>query len=239
LNRVRRAVLSVILAALGAAFVWLVLVKLFRRCFRSPAPPFVGRFLDSALRRWLQRLERVVERSGVEEGMRVLEIGCGSGACITYVARVVGEGGWVVALDLQRGMLTQLRGKLGRPEHRDLRNVRLCQGEALRLPFAEAAFDLVYMVTALPEVADQGRALAEVRRVLRPGGMLAVTEFFLDPDYPLASTTVRWAGRRGLSWKGCMETPGTTPSGSGGQRGWRGVLMDNHRMTFAGADGDA
>jgi ubiquinone/menaquinone biosynthesis C-methylase UbiE len=47
------------------------------------------------------------------------------------------------------------------------------------------------MVTVLPEIPDRDSALREVKRVLKAGGILAVTEFQLDPDYPLRSTTIR------------------------------------------------
>ena len=47
------------------------------------------------------------------------------------------------------------------------------------------------MVTVLQEMPDRNRALQETIRVLKPGGILAVTEFLPDPDYPLKSTTIK------------------------------------------------
>ena len=134
--------------------------------------------------------------------MRVLEVGCGSGAYTTHIAHAVGRTGEVAALDIQRAMLAQLKSKLSRPEHQDVRNVRLCEGSAYELPFREGSIDLVSMITALPEIQDQQEALAEVKRVLKPGGILAVTEFFPDPDYPLSSTTVRTGRRANLGVEG-------------------------------------
>jgi len=49
----------------------------------------------------------------------------------------------------------------------------------------------VYMVTVLQETPDKQKALKEAGRVLKPGGVLAVTEFLPDPDYPLKSTTIK------------------------------------------------
>jgi len=51
--------------------------------------------------------------------------------------------------------------------------------------------DRAFLVTVLPEILDQERALAELRRVLKPGGVLSITEEFSDPDYPFLFETVR------------------------------------------------
>lgn len=191
-----------ILIVLGIPFLWLSLAKIVRRFLRFPAPAIIGYGLDSAFRRKLQPPDKIIERSGIQEGMRVLEVGCGSGAFTTFVVRAVGENGEVAALDIQPAMLAQLESKLRRPENRDIQNVRLYEGSAYELPFDGASFDLVVMITVLPEIPDQGRALAEVRRVLKPRGVLAVTEFLPDPDYPLSSTTVRRGEAAGFEVEG-------------------------------------
>lgn len=168
-----------------------VVARLAKRFVKRPAPAFVDLFLDSPFRRFWQPPAGIIARSGIAPGMRVLEIGCGGGAVARHVARAVRPGGELVGLDIQARMLARFRRKLARAQNADLENVRLVQGDACALPFRGEAFDLVYMVTALPEVPDQPRALAEVKRVLRPGGILAVTELIVDPDYPLRRTTVR------------------------------------------------
>jgi ubiquinone/menaquinone biosynthesis C-methylase UbiE len=55
------------------------------------------------------------------------------------------------------------------------------------------------MITVLPEIPDRGLALREVKRVLKPDGVLAVTELFPDPDYPRRSTTVKLGQREGFA----------------------------------------
>jgi ubiquinone/menaquinone biosynthesis C-methylase UbiE len=165
--------------------------RLARRWIHVPVPAFLGPFLDSRIRRWMQPPERVIARSGLRPGMRILEIGCGSGAYTVLAARTVGPRGEVMALDVQQGMLDQLIAKLRRAENADVGNVTMALGDAEDLPFPDNTFDLVMLVTALPEIPDQARALGEIRRVLRPKGVLAVTEFLPDPDYPLATTTIR------------------------------------------------
>jgi ubiquinone/menaquinone biosynthesis C-methylase UbiE len=71
--------------------------------------------------------------------------------------------------------------------------------DAYHLPLDDASVDRAFLVTVLPEVPDQDRALTELWRVIRspepaegkPGGLLSITEEFWDPDYPFASETIR------------------------------------------------
>jgi ubiquinone/menaquinone biosynthesis C-methylase UbiE len=84
-----------------------------------------------------------------------------------------------------------LQRKLSRPENRDINNIELVNKSAYELPFSDGSMDVVYMVTVFQEIPDKNRALAEIKRVLKPGGILAISEWFVDPDYPLKSTTVK------------------------------------------------
>lgn len=189
---------NVVLAVLGVFLVWQGVIRLFRKRFHFPAPAFIGRFLDSDIRRKFQPPDKLIERSGIKRGMRVLEVGCGSGAFVTFVARVVGKTGKVYALDIQPAMLRQLEAKLIRSENRDIKNIKLILGSAYKLPFEDNSLDLVYMVTVLQEIPNKKNALKEAKRVLKPGGILAVTEFLPDPDYPLKSTTIKIGEEEGF-----------------------------------------
>lgn len=98
---------------------------------------------------------------------RVLEIGCGAASCARWM---VTRGATVVATDLSAGMLAQAtaggaRSGLAPP---------LVQCDALDLPFPDAHFDIVCTAFgAVPFVADSGRLMRQVHRVLRPGGRWA------------------------------------------------------------------
>ncbi|MBA7466997.1 2-methoxy-6-polyprenyl-1,4-benzoquinol methylase, mitochondrial [subsurface metagenome] len=190
--------IKVILIVLCAFFLWQVLIRAIRKLYRFPAPAFIGRFLDSDLRRWRQPPDKLIERSGIKPGMTVMDLGCGSGAFTPFVARAVGEQGKVYAVDIQPAMLRQLEGKLAKAENQDIKNIELRQAGAYELPFEDRFLDLVYMITVLPEIPDRGRALREIKRVLKPGGILAVTELLPDPDYPLRSTTIKLCRREGF-----------------------------------------
>jgi ubiquinone/menaquinone biosynthesis C-methylase UbiE len=141
----------------------------------------------------------MIECSGIKTGMTVVELGCGSGAFTTFVARVVGKQGRIYAVDIQPAMLKQLKRKLAKPENRDITNIELKQASAYDLPFADGVIDLVYMVTVLMEIPDRSEALREIRRVLKPGGTLAVTEWLPDPDYPRRSTVIEICQREGFA----------------------------------------
>ena len=188
----------VVIVILGLLLLHQVVMRIVRKLVHFPAPAFIGRGLDSNYRRKLQPPEKIIQRSGIRKGMRVLEVGCGSGAYTTFVARVVGGGGKVYALDIQPEMLQQLQSKLAKPENEDIRNIELINSSAYELPFDDDSLDLVYMVTVLQEIPDRNKTLQQVRRVLKPGGILSVTEWLPDPDYPWKSTTIKIGREAGL-----------------------------------------
>jgi ubiquinone/menaquinone biosynthesis C-methylase UbiE len=56
------------------------------------------------------------------------------------------------------------------------------------------------MIACLPEIPEPVRVLRECRRILRPGGLICLSELLPDPDYPLRSTERRWAAEAGLEF---------------------------------------
>jgi demethylmenaquinone methyltransferase/2-methoxy-6-polyprenyl-1,4-benzoquinol methylase len=97
-------------------------------------------------------------------GERVLDLAAGTATSSAALAK---SGALVVGCDFSLGMLKVGRG----------RGVDLVAGDALRLPFADASFDAVTIAFGLRNTADVQVALAEMRRVTRPGGRLVVCEF--------------------------------------------------------------
>jgi len=178
--------------------VWQVLIRIVRKLKHVPAPPLLGIFLDTNLRRFFQPADKLIRRSGIEPGMTVVDLGCGSGAYTTFAAKAAGKQGKVYAADIQPAMLKQLERKLAKPENRDINNIKPVQASAQKLPFDDESIDLLYMVTVLMEIPDTGKALKEIKRVLKTGGVLAVTEWLVDPDYPLSSTVMKMGEREGF-----------------------------------------
>jgi SAM-dependent methyltransferase len=102
-------------------------------------------------------------------GERIVDIGCGPGFYVSELAHEVGEAGAVVGVDSSGTMLGAARARC-----RELGNVELLEADASSLPLAGGSFDAALSVQVLEYVADIQAALAEVRRVLRPGGRLVV-----------------------------------------------------------------
>lgn len=166
-----------------------IIIKVFKK--NSPAPPFLGPLLDSDFRRAFQKPEVIIRRSGITEGMKVLEVGCGSGAFTTFVARKIGPKGAGYALDIQKEMLKQVERKLAKEENEDIKNVVLVESDVYEIPFADNYFDLIFLVSVLQQIPDKQKALLEMKRVLRRDGILAITEVLMDPYYSFRSTTIR------------------------------------------------
>ncbi len=115
----------------------------------------------------------LVERSAVRAGERVLDLAGGTGDLARLFARRVGPGGAVVLADINRNMLVHGRDRLldaGAV-------VPMVQCDAEVLPFPSGSFDCVAIAFGLRNVTHKERALAEMARVLRPGGRLLVLEF--------------------------------------------------------------
>src|SRR5581483_7843197 len=112
------------------------------------------------------RWRRLAAEAVVRPGDRVLDAACGTGDLA--IADVNAGAGTVVGLDFAERMLERARRK--RPE------LEWHQGDLLQLPFDDAAFDAATVGFGVRNVADLDRALRELRRVLRPGGRLAILE---------------------------------------------------------------
>ena len=191
-------ILKIIAYVIGGFAVYQVILRLVRRNWHFPAPAFITVFLNSRLRARLQNPEVLVQRSGIREGQQVLEIGCGGGFFLPYAARVVGAKGRVYGLDIDKTMLAVCRNHLAKEPAELRERVELMQRSAYELPFEDGALDVVYIVAALMEIPDPQRCLVEVMRVLKPDGVLSVSEFLPDPDYPGRRATIRCAEQAGF-----------------------------------------
>jgi arsenite methyltransferase len=118
----------------------------------------------------------LIAELGIVAGEQVLDIGAGTGRLAAYVADIVGPAGHVTAIDP-----LPLRIDLAKAKGRANLTAFVGQAEDLSR-FADGQFDIVYLNSVFHWVADKPRALAEIFRVLKPGGRLGLNS--QDPDHP-------------------------------------------------------
>jgi ubiquinone/menaquinone biosynthesis C-methylase UbiE len=149
----------------------------------------------------LRRRRLVLAALEASPGERILDVGCGPGFYVAGLSGVVGDGGQVTGVDPNPSMLAgATRRTDGMP------NVTLLEGEATALPVEDSSYDAVLSVQVCEYVEDVGAALAEMERVLKPGGRLVIW----DVDW----STVSWysqdparMGRVMKAWDGHLANP--------------------------------
>jgi ubiquinone/menaquinone biosynthesis C-methylase UbiE len=191
MTKVLRLLLVLLGAIGGLLFFWLFPLKLIARLAHrfgtsAPCPASLSWLVYNPLRRRYMR--PVLDRVGIQPGERVLELGPGPGAFTVDAARRAGPGGRIIAVDIQPEMIAWVEQRV---REAGLTNVQTHVAGAYELPLEGESIDRAFLVTVLPEVPDRDRALAELWRVVKPGGRLSVTEEFMDPDYPFPFETIR------------------------------------------------
>jgi ubiquinone/menaquinone biosynthesis C-methylase UbiE len=120
----------------------------------------------------------VIRALAIRPGMRVADVGAGTGYFAVPIARAVGVEGKVYAVDLQPAMLAKLREKFTEPDAP--RNIELVRGEANRTTLPSRCADVVFVANVWHELENHTVALQEVARILAPGGVLALLDWRAD-----------------------------------------------------------
>jgi len=145
-----------------------------------PMPHTKARHLLNPLRNLVLSPKSLVKRLDLGPGFRVMELGPGPGYFSPEVARSLPEGS-LVLVDVQEEMLQMARERL---EGKGFANVEYYRADAVSLPLESESVDVAFLVAVLGEVPDRSSCLQEIWRVLRPAGMLSITEMKLgDPDF--------------------------------------------------------
>jgi SAM-dependent methyltransferase len=165
---------------------------------------------EQMMGRWSRRLAPLfIEHAGAAAGERLLEVGCGTGSLTFTLARTV-PFRELTAIDYADVYVAAARAR-----NRDPR-IRIEQGDAAALPFPDAHFDRALSLLVLHFVADPAGAVAEMRRVTRPGGVVAAAvwdsgggmialRMFWDTAAMLDAAAV---DRRGRAMSNAVVAPG-------------------------------
>lgn len=116
--------------------------------------------------------ERFLGYLDVHEGQHVLEVGCGTGDLLPLLARLVGHHGRVVGVDKSATMIAEAARRSAEADM----SVECCVGDAYQLGYNANTFERCFTSAMFQHLGEPAKALAEMVRVVRPGGRIAVTE---------------------------------------------------------------
>jgi ubiquinone/menaquinone biosynthesis C-methylase UbiE len=179
----------------------------FGRIDQTTDPHYFIRFLDVACAQdSFQTYKRqMLEWLQIQPGGRFLDVGCGTGDDAREMARLVGGMGDVVGIDNSQAMISEANQRLA-GTHLPL---EFHLADAMALPFEDGHFDGCRADRSLMHVPDAERVLAEMVRVARPGGRIAVFEVDFEtlvidaPDRPLARKVMHtWCDHFRNGWLG-------------------------------------
>lgn len=120
---------------------------------------------DMSLKR---RARKIIEGLDLRKGDRIIDVGCGDGFYLHILTKLPIKTN-LLGFDFDKIVLANA-GKNLRPE-----KIKLVNGSATKIPFKDKSFDKVIMTEVLEHIEDDKKALAEVKRILKPGGILLIT----------------------------------------------------------------
>ena len=174
------------------SFVW----RFTSRRYSLPCPSWL---------RWVVELDNpftqthkasvIIQHLKLQPGMKVLDVGCGSGRLTIPIAEQVGSQGGVTAVDIQAGMLRRVQEKA---DAANLNNIRFLQVGAGEGKLERSQYERALLVTVLGEIPNREGALKEIFDALKPGGILSVTEVIFDPHFQSRDTILQLASTVGF-----------------------------------------
>jgi demethylmenaquinone methyltransferase/2-methoxy-6-polyprenyl-1,4-benzoquinol methylase len=131
---------------------------------------------------------RTLVMAGLKPGMRVLDVGMGTGLVARQAASITGEPSAITGVDPSPGMIQSAKLPEG---------VTVVEGRAEQIPLPDSSYDFLSMGYALRHVSDMSVAFAEFHRVLKPGGRVCILEL-TPPKGKIATALVKWYFRHAV-----------------------------------------
>lgn len=176
-----------------------ILWRYASRYFYLPCPSWVAWILEINIPfARTHRAEIILSLANLREGMTVLDVGCGPGRLLVPAAKMVGQTGFVIGLDMQIGMIERAQKKL---TALGIKNTKCIQGNISEYSLETELYDRVFISAVLGEIPDQAAALRQVYFCLKPGGLLLISEVYFDPHYQSQTKVKALAEDAGLMFE--------------------------------------
>lgn len=130
--------------------------------------------LFSELRKKTLPAHKTLKEAGLKEGMNFADIGCGNGYFTFPASGIAGPKGRVFALDISPEMLEEINARV---KEENKTNIEVINTEENNLKIAEESVDLAFSCNVVHEAKDLDLFLKEVKRILRPGGRIAIIDW--------------------------------------------------------------
>ena len=151
--------------------------------------------LDNRIRRWFQNPHKILGPY-IEEGMTVMDLGCGPGLFSIDMAQMVGKSGRVIAADLQAGMLQKLRDKIKGTELEERITLHKCEQNKIGI---SENVDFVLLFYMVHEVPNKEALFSEIGTILKPNGQVLIVEPPFHVSKSAFEETLRKAQNVGLA----------------------------------------
>jgi ubiquinone/menaquinone biosynthesis C-methylase UbiE len=173
-----------------------IIIRIVRRYRKFPIPAALTALIDNPWRRRvIQKPSTVAAQAYLKPGMTVVEIGPGKGSYTFEFAKQVLPDGKVFAIDISEKVIERLKQRI----HQEaIPNIIAQIDDAQAFSFADESVDRVIAIASLPEIPEPVKVLREIRRILKPDGLVSLSELAPDPDYPRRKTEKRWATEAGF-----------------------------------------
>jgi ubiquinone/menaquinone biosynthesis C-methylase UbiE len=161
-------------------------------------PWWLGYVLANPLRRLLENPDKLLGAL-ITPGMTVLDIGCAMGFFTLPAARMVGDSGRVIAVDIQPKMISALQRRAKRRGLLDRIETRVCSEKGLGIDDLDGKIDLVLAIHMVHEVPDRDQLMSQLHRAVRSGGRMLVVEPKGHVSEQAFAETIATADRAGFS----------------------------------------